>query len=153
MDVVKSCKKVSRALEFRSMEGTKIKTVKISSEGLRGDSARICTLKNIPLYGTTSMGMGLTMRCSGMDPGILRSGMQTWHCRSLWGWRTRVPATCEHRQTGDTSVEGWEVRSEEWGWGVRMRSVGEEWGWGVRSEDEECGWGVRGEEWVKWGVS
>ena len=50
MGVVTSCKKVSRALKLRSINGTKIKTMKISSEGLRGDSANICTCKNIPLY-------------------------------------------------------------------------------------------------------
>ena len=52
MDVVTICKKVSRALEFRSIEGTKIKTAKISSEGW-ADFAKICTHENILLYGNT----------------------------------------------------------------------------------------------------
>ena len=51
MGVVTSYKKVSRALELRSIEGTKIKTTKISSEGLRGNSTEICTHENIPLNG------------------------------------------------------------------------------------------------------
>ena len=40
MGVVTSCKKVSCALELRLIEGTNIKTVKISSEGLWGDSSK-----------------------------------------------------------------------------------------------------------------
>ena len=45
MGVVTSCKKVSCALELRSIEDKKIETVKISSKGLRGDSTKICTTK------------------------------------------------------------------------------------------------------------
>ena len=51
MGMVTSCKKVSHMLKLKLIEGTKIKTAKISSEGLWGDSVKICTCENIPPYG------------------------------------------------------------------------------------------------------
>ena len=51
MGVVTSCKKVSHALELRSIEGTKTKTAKIIiSEGLWGDFTKICTREKISRY-------------------------------------------------------------------------------------------------------